>query len=60
MPSIGIIRVTIYGANEKVSHIHRHMCQWDYTEWIILSVVNKAKEGGYVRIDNNSKALDQM
>ena len=25
-PSIGIIRVTIYAANGKVSHIHRRMC----------------------------------
>jgi hypothetical protein len=24
--SIGIIRVTIYAANGKVSHIHRRMC----------------------------------
>ena len=26
VPSIGIIRVTIYAANGKVSHIHRRMC----------------------------------
>jgi hypothetical protein len=26
VPSIGIIRVTIYAANGKVSHIYRHMC----------------------------------
>jgi hypothetical protein len=25
-PSIGIIRVTIYAATSKVSHIHRRMC----------------------------------
>ena len=25
-PSIGIIQVTIYAANGKVSHIHRCMC----------------------------------
>ena len=25
-PSIGIIQVTIYAANGKVSHIHRRMC----------------------------------
>jgi hypothetical protein len=49
-PSIGIIRVKIYAANGKVSHIHRRMCWWDYTEWITRSFVNKAKEGGYVRI----------
>jgi hypothetical protein len=22
---------TCYAANGKVSHIHRHMCEWDYT-----------------------------
>jgi hypothetical protein len=22
---------TIYAANENVSHIHRRMCEWDYT-----------------------------
>jgi len=22
---------TIYAANGKVSHIHRRMCEWDYT-----------------------------
>ena len=22
---------TIYAANEKVSHIHQRMCEWDYT-----------------------------
>ena len=41
---------TIYAANGKVSHIHRRMCYWDYTEWITRSFVNKAKEGGYVKI----------
>ena len=37
-------------ANGKYSHIHWHMCWWDYTEWITRSFINKAKEGGYVRI----------
>ena len=40
---------TIYAANGKVSHIHRRMCYWDYTEWITRSFVNKAKEGGHVK-----------
>jgi hypothetical protein len=44
---------TIYAANGKVSHIHRRMCYWDYTEWITRSFVNKAKEGGHVRIEYN-------
>ena len=51
--SIGIIRVTMYAANAKVSHIHRRMCQWDYTEWVTRSSVSKAKEGGHVRIGVN-------
>ena len=36
---------TIYATSGKVSHIHRRMC-----EWITRSFVNKAKEGGYVRM----------
>jgi len=48
--SIGIIQVTIYSANGKVSHVHRRMCQWEYTEWITRSFVNKTKEGGHVGI----------
>jgi hypothetical protein len=35
----------INNTNGKVSHIHRRMCQSDYTEWITRSFVNKAKEG---------------
>ena len=38
---------TIYAANEKVSHIHLRMCEWDYTN---RSFVYKAKEGSQVRI----------
>jgi hypothetical protein len=54
---IGIIRVTIYAANGKVSHIHRRMCKWDYTEWITRSFVSIAKEGGYVRITNKGSDM---
>jgi hypothetical protein len=35
---------TIYAANGKVSHIHRRMCEWDYTIDKSLFVY-KAKEG---------------
>ena len=37
---------TIYAVNGKVSHIHRRMCWWDYTEWITRSFVSKAKKEG--------------
>jgi hypothetical protein len=55
--SIGIIRVTIYVANGKVSHIHRRMCKWDYTEWITRSFAIKAKEGGHVIIPIKSAGI---
>ena len=42
---------TIYTANGKVC---QRMCYCDYTEWITRSFVNKAKEGGLVRISNIS------
>jgi hypothetical protein len=41
---------TIYTANGKISHIHRRMCYWDYTEWISRSFVSKAKEGRHIII----------
>jgi hypothetical protein len=31
------------------------MCECDYTEWITRSFVNKAKEGGYVKINVREK-----
>jgi hypothetical protein len=43
---------TIYAASGKVSHIHRRMCQWDYTEWITRSFVNKAKERVFLSRDH--------
>ena len=42
----------MYIYDGRVSHMHRRMCEWDYTQTMNRSVVNKAKEGRHVRIVN--------
>jgi hypothetical protein len=38
----------MYIYDGKISHMHRRMCQWNYTESINRSLGYKAKEGRYV------------
>ena len=42
--------INMYIYDRKVSHMHRRMCLWDYTQTINRSFVYKAKEGSHVRI----------
>jgi hypothetical protein len=43
----------MYIYDGKVSHMHRRMGEWDYTQSITRSFVYKAKEGRHVRININ-------
>jgi hypothetical protein len=40
----------MYIYDGKVSHMHRRMPLWDYTQSINRSFIYKAKEGRHVRI----------
>jgi hypothetical protein len=48
--TLGHIRIEINHGSQNVVWVLTWIGEWDYTEWITRSFVNKAKEGGDVRI----------
>ena len=45
---------TIYAANGKVSHIHRRMCEWDYTIDKSLVLSTKRKKDAMLEFEDRT------